>query len=146
MARNRVTIDFKGFDDYMEKMDKLGGTDLMKKGVEDGLRASKQYINDELKKVSTSSKYPAKGKYSQGLTKDSIDENLKIEWKGLVGYIKIGYNFNISGLRTIMLMYGTPKMQPVKGMKSAVYGSKTKKNIAELQKQAIDKLIERYMK
>ncbi|MCC8069423.1 MAG: hypothetical protein LIO71_06715 [Ruminococcus sp.] len=152
MARNRVTIDFKGFDDYMEKMDKLGGTDLMKKGVEAGLKASKQYVNQEIKKAMVKSNLPAKGQYSHGDTEKSIDKDFNINWEGTLGYTNIGFRFDKVGLLSIYLMYGTksvhgtPRMAPVEGLYDAIYGKKTKSKMRKLQKEAINKVIERYMK
>jgi hypothetical protein len=141
--KNRITLQFDQWNDYAKKLDELGGSQLLMQGVEAGLKASKQYVNDELKKVAVTSKYPQKGKYSTGLTADSIDNHFEVEWEGLTGWIKVGFDFSVSGLRTIMLMYGTPSMQPVKGLKSAIYGTKSKKNIGALQQEAIDKVISR---
>ena len=151
MARNRVTIDFKGFTDYMEKMDKLGGTDLMKKGVEAGLKASKQYVNQEIKKAMVKSNLPAKGQYSRGDTEKSIDKDFNVTWEGTVGYTNIGFKFDKIGLLSIYLMYGTksahgtPRMKPVEGLYDAIYGKKTKSQMRKLQKEAINKVIKRYM-
>lgn len=152
MARNRVTINFKGFDEYMEKMDKLGGSDLMKRGVEAGLKASKQYVNQEIKKVMVKSNLPAKGQYSHGDTEKSLDNDFNVKWEGLLSYIDIGFEFSKSGLVSIVLMYGrketegTPRMAPVEGLYDAIYGKKTKSKMRKLQKEAINKVIERYMK
>lgn len=145
MARNKVTISFKGFDEYMEKLDKLGGNDLMKKAVDAGLKTSKQYVNQQLVSAMQKSNLPAHGKFSHGTTKNSIDKNFNVEWQGLIGSTKIGFDFSKSGMTSIVLMYGTPKIAPVEGLYDAVYGTKTKNKIKKLQKEAIDKVIQRYM-
>lgn len=151
MARNKVTIDFKGFDEYMEKMDKLGGSDLMKQGVEAGLKASKQYVNQQITKAMVKSNLPAKGKYSHGDTEKSLNKDYNVEWQGLLGYTQIGFEFSKSGLVSIVLMYGrketdgTPRIKPVSGLKDAIYGKKTKSQMRKLQKEAINKVITRYM-
>jgi hypothetical protein len=121
MARNKVTIDFKGFDEYMEKLDKLGGTDLMKRGVEAGLTASKQYVNQEIKNAIKKSNLPAKGKYSKGDTEKSLDKDYSTK------------------------VHGTPRMKPVEGLYEAIYGKKTKTKIRKLQKEALGKVIKRHM-
>jgi hypothetical protein len=150
MARNIVTIDFKGFDEYMEKLDKLGNTNLMKRGVEAGLTASKQYVNQEIKNAIKKSNLPAKGKYSKGDTEKSLDKDYSTKWEGTLGYTKIGFKFDDVGMRSIYLMYGTkihgtPRMAPVDGLYDAIYGKKTKTKIRKLQKEALDKVIKRYM-
>lgn len=48
MGRNRIGLQVKGFDEYMAKLDKIGGSDAMKRGVESALKASKQYVNPQI--------------------------------------------------------------------------------------------------
>ena len=93
MARNRVVCDFSGFRDYMARLDELGNDDAMKRGVEAGLKASKQYVNTEVKKVISKSNLPAHGKYSSGITAESLDKNFNVDWEGPQGVIKIGFDF-----------------------------------------------------
>lgn len=145
MARNRVVCDFSGFRDYMARLDELGNDDAMKRGVEAGLKASKQYVNTEVKKVISKSNLPAHGKYSSGITAESLDKNFNVDWEGPQGVIKIGFDFSKSGLTSILLMYGTPKMSPVQGLYDAIYGTRTKSKIKSLQKEAINEVIRREM-
>lgn len=145
MPKNKLTLNFKAFEEYASKLDELGGSKLLEQGIEAGLKASKQYVNQELDKVTNKDNYPAKGKYSHDITKKSIDKDFNVEWEGLTGWIDVGFDFDKSGLRTIMLMYGTPKMPPVKGLKEAIYSTKTKNKIGKLQQEAIDKVIERHL-
>ena len=63
----------------------------------------------------------------------------------MTGEIKIGFDFSKSGLKSIFLMYGTPKMKPVSGLKSAIYGSKTQKEIAEIQEKVLSNHINKVM-
>lgn len=143
MARNKIGLKFEGWEETMAKLDKIGGTSAMKQGVEEGLIASKEYINPLIEKAMN--KLPAKGIYSQGGTKKSIDKDTDIEWEGMSGSIKIGFKFKESGPKSIFLMYGTPKMKPVAGLKTAIYGGKTKKEIAQRQSEAVNKVIKEIM-
>lgn len=143
MGRNRIGLQVKGFDEYMAKLDKIGGSDAMKRGVESALKASKQYVNPQIN--SALANLPAGGRYSHGGTKASIDKDMTVEWSGFTGEIKIGFNFKKSGLKSIFLMYGTPKMSPVAGLKDAIYGGKTQRQIAKLQGEALDKVVKRIM-
>lgn len=145
MARNKIGLQVKGFEEYMDKLDKLGGTQTMKRGVESALKASKQYVNPQITKSMGAGNMPAGGKYSTGDTKRSIDSDMSVDWEGMTGSIKVGFDFKKSGLKSIFLMYGTPKMQPVAGLKNAIYGAKTKKEIANIQAEALDKVIKRVM-
>ena len=127
----------------MAKLDELGSSDAMKRGVESALKASKEYVNPKIK--SAMSNLPASGRYSTGGTEQSIDEDMTVDWQGLRATIKVGFDFKKSGLKSIFLMYGTPKMSPVNGLKAAIYGAKTQKELAAIQEEALQKVIERIM-
>lgn len=143
MARNKIGLQIEGFEDYMSKLDKLGGSDAMKKGVESALRSSKEYVNPLIE--TAMNKLPAGGKYSTGDTKRSIDKDNTVEWESFTGSIKVGFDFKKSGLKSIFLMYGTPKMQPVAGLKAAIYSSKTQKQIGQIQAEELNKVIKELM-
>lgn len=143
MARNRIGLQFKELDAYMSKLDELGNGKAMKRGVEAALKASKQHVNPLIEK--SMANLPAGGIYSTGDTKKSIDKDMSVEWQGMTASIKVGFDFSKSGLTSIFLMYGTPRMKPVSGLKSAVYGSKTQKELATIQEEALQKVILRIM-
>ena len=143
MARNKIGLQVKGFEEYMARLDKLGGSDAMRRGVESALKASKDYVNPLIE--SAMNNLPADGKYSTGDTKASIDRGMSVDWEGMTASIKVGFDFKKSGLKSIYLMYGTPKMSPVKGLKDAIYGNKSQKQIGKIQAETLDKVITRIM-
>lgn len=145
MARNKIGLQVKGFDEYMAKLDEVGGSAAMKKGVEGALIASKKHVTPLVEAAMAVSNLPAKGEYATGITKDSIDKEMKVYWDGATAYAKVGFDFGKAGLTSIFLMYGTPRMQPVKGLKNAIYGTKTQKQIGEIQAEALNKVIEKIM-
>lgn len=143
MARNRIGLQVEGFEEYMAKLDEIGGSKAMRRGVEEALVESKKYVNPLIDKAMA--KLPAGGRYSTGVTKKSLDKDMGVEWQGATASIKVGFDFSESGLKSIFLMYGTPRMRPVTGLKAAVYGSKTQKEIAAIQGAALDKVIKEIM-
>lgn len=145
MARNKVSLQVKGFDEYMAKLDELGGGSAMKQGVDSALKASKQYVNPLIDAAMVPSNLPAGGKYSTGGTRASIDKDMQTNWEGFVGSTKIGFVFEKSGLKSIFLMYGTPRMSPVAGLKDSIYGAKTQKQIGKIQEETLNKVIKRIM-
>ena len=145
MARNRIGLQVKGFEEYMAKLDEIGGSAAMKRGVESALKASKQYVNPQIEAAVAASNLPAGGHYSTGETRESIDTDMSVDWAGMTGSIKVGFDFKKSGMTSIFLMYGTPKMPPVAGLKNAIYGAKTQKNVADVQAEELDKVIKRIM-
>ena len=143
VARNKIGLQFDGWEEYIAKLDELGGTQAMKKGVEEALIESKKHVNPLIEK--SMNKLPAGGRYSTGGTKESIDKENKVEWVGMTGSIKIGFDFSKSGLKSILLMQGTPKMKPVSGLKAAIYGAKTQKEVAEIQERVLSDYIKKVM-
>lgn len=145
MGRNRISLQGDMFKEYMAKLDKLGGGNAMKKGTDRALQASKDYVTPLIENAMAKGKLPAGGKYSKGGTKASIDKSVVIEWTGFIGGIKVGFDLKQSGLKSIFLMYGTPKMKPVSGLKNAIYGTKTQKEIARIQEDELNKVIKEVM-
>lgn len=146
MARNRIGLKFEGWEDYLSKLDELGGTNAMKNGVEEALIESKKHVNPLIDKAMVKSNLPAHGDYSvdEG-TRKSIDDDMSVEWEGMTGSIKVGFDFSKSGMKSIFLMYGTPNYDPVTGLKSAIYGAKTKKEVAEIQEKVLSNHIKKVM-
>lgn len=145
MARNKIGLKFEGFEEYIAKLDQLGGSDAMRRGVESALKASKQYVNPKINVAISHPNLPAKGKYRTGQTERSIDTDMSVEWNGQIGSIKIGFDFDKSGATSIFLMYGTPRMSPARGLKASIYGSGTKKEIARIQEEAVTKAMQRIL-
>lgn len=143
MARNKIGLQFEDFEEYMAKLDKLGGTDAMRQGVEEALIESKKYVNPQISQAMN--KLPAGGKFSTGGTKKSIDTDMTVEWENMTASIKVGFKFAESGLKSIFLIQGTPKMKPVSGLKASIYGNKTQKAIAEIQGEALENAVKRVM-
>lgn len=145
MARKKIGLQVKGFEEYMAKLDELGGSDAMRKGVEKALISSKEYVNPLLEQAMTTGNLPASGRYSTGDTKQSIDKDMTVEWEGMTGAVKVGFDFKKSGLKSIFLMYGTPKHSPVLGLYESIYGGGTQRKIAKIQGDELNKVIKELM-
>lgn len=142
-SKNKIGLKFEGFEEMIAKLESLEGD--LKATTEKALIASKQRVVEELKSVTIPANYPAGGKYSTGRTRQSIDTDMTVNWNGTIAEISIGYNMEISGLTTIFLMYGTPKMTKVSKMYNAVYGSKMKKEVGEIQRAVFAAEVQRKM-
>lgn len=138
-------LQFDGWKDVMSNLDKIGGGAAVKKATEKALEAAKDYITPQIEQSAEGSALPAHGKYSTGATRRSIDRDSKTEWEGLTAGIKVGFDLKKSGMTSIYLMYGTPRMKPAKGMKNAIYGSKVQKEVADIQEEVINKEIRKIM-
>ena len=52
---------------------------------------------------------PAKGKFSQGDTLNSLYKDAKIEWEGTLASVKTGFSISKGGIASIFMIYGTPR-------------------------------------
>lgn len=145
--KNRISIDFDGFDEMAERIDKLAGLAGLQKAVEKGLKASKDYVNAEAEKAMQKSKLPAKGKYSKGDTLQGLDRNTAVDWKdgGTYATLKIGFDLS-QNITSIFLMYGTPRMAPDKALYNAFYSAKTKRKVKEVQKEVVTEYLNEIMR
>ena len=115
----------------------------VKKGIEEMLIESKQAVTQNLEKDTIKQNFPAKGIYSVGTLKESIDRTDTVDWKGMTAEIKVGYDMNVSGMESVYLLYGTPKMNKVQKLYNDIYGSRTKKIIAEIQQNKLNEILGR---
>lgn len=140
MAKNKITIDFNGYDIIKKQLDTLGGN-ATNRAVESALKASQQVVAEQVSAAITPHT-------ETGKTKRSIVTNSPVEWTGDAAQIGVGFDIRGGGLPSIFLMYGTklygqPHIEPDRKLYDAVYGSKTKKLIREIQEQAFNKVLER---
>ena len=141
--KNRVGIMFIGFADLTTKLEKIGGN--LKQTTETALVKSKAVVTVNLVKATKKANYPVQGKYSSGDLRHSIDTDKQVNWSGTVGEIHVGFDFAKSGLTSIMIMYGTPRMNKVQSIYDAVYGNKTKKQVRKVQEEIFTDAIKKKM-
>ena len=135
--RNKLTIDFKGFEEYMEKLDKLGAD--TKKITDKALQKSYDAVTPEIETAINPHKLT-------GATEKSLAKNEKVEWEGTTAYIKVGFNISNGGLASIFLMYGTPKITPDRKLYNSVYGTKTKNKVRKIQEEVFHEELKKVMR
>lgn len=145
MARRGIGLQFDGWQELMADLDRLGGREAMKSAVDDALKETQHKIAGNLNEQMVSGNLPAHGKYSTGRTKDSIVDDGNVDWNGLTANVRVGFDLSQSGTTSIFLMYGTQTMPPVRVLKAAVYGARTKRDIQDLQQSIIQGKIEELM-
>ena len=147
-----VGIKFKGFDEMIEKFEKLGGD--TKKIVEECLEASADIITPKLKTdiVKHNRTHRVEG---------SIAENQQVTWEGTKAKIPVGFKLRRGGWASIFLMYGTARHAPAnqygtyagtvrgvtqdKKLHDDVYGSSVQRRINEVQKEIFNREISKRM-
>lgn len=144
MSKNKMSIDFSGFAEYAEKLDKLGGD--LKAVFDDALQqAAETYAADTLE--ATNDRFmPAKGKYSNGDTAESVikENEVQVQWNGNIGEVGIGFDLSKS-ITSIFLIDGTPKMNPNRELKRIYRGTAYKNRIIEDMQEIFMDAIEEKM-
>lgn len=140
MAKNKLRLEFSGFETMAEQLDKLGGS--LEKTAADALVKSKTVVAQNLLKATHKANFPAHGKYATGNTRHSIDTARTVTWEGKTASISVGFDMEKSGMTSIFLMYGTPKMAKVQEMYDAIYGKKVKAQIKKIQWETFKKAID----
>ena len=140
MAKNRISIDFDGFNVLKKQLDEIGGN-ATQRAVESALKASQQVIAEQVENA-------IEPHTLTGKTKKSIVSNSPVEWTGDTASVGVGFDISGGGLPSIFLMYGTklhgqPHIEPDRRLYDAVYGANTRKLIREIQEQAFNKVLER---
>ena len=153
---NKIGLQFKGFDEIIEKLDKTEGD--IKRVTVAALKASKQAVQPGIQTEISKHK-------RTGRTEGSMDKGMDVTWEGWTAGIDVGFHIRKGGLPSVFLMYGTPRHPPRnqygypkrsdakdipnmpadKKLYNSIYGAKTKKEIAKIQEEAVNKAIKRSM-
>lgn len=140
MARNKmISIDFSNFADYAAKLETLNAD--LKSIFSSAMEAAAEKVQLDTIVALDSANLPANGTYSQGDTLDSVIDDIKTNWQGSVGEIKLGFDKTKQGAGGFLIT-GTPKMRPDAALEK-IYGSKRyeselKKQIEKSLQEAID--------
>lgn len=141
--RNKIAFVMEKDDVLMKALERMEKD--IKKATESALRASKQYVTASLVRDSVKPNYPHQGKYSNGDLKKSIDTNYNVDWEADKASIKVGYDFNKSGLLSVFMLYGVKKrgIDPANKLYDDIFGQRTEKKIIEIQEETIMKFLQR---
>lgn len=140
MAKNKISIDFPGYELLKKQLDELGGNATMR-AIESALKASQQVVAEKVSAAMAPH-------IMTGRTKKSIVIDAPVEWTGDQAAVGVGFNIVGGGLPSIFLMYGTklhgqPHIKPDRNLYNAVYGPQTRKEIMQIQEQAFEKVLGR---
>lgn len=147
----RMGIIFDGFKDLAYQIDKAGGN--LREAVNDALTETQHLVQVNLEMAAAP--YAGKGLkgYATGELYEAIIKDVRIYWTGGIAEVGVGFTSNggqtIAGfMHSIFIMYGTPRHEPNnrgitadKKIYDAIRGSRTKKEIAELQQEVMSKYL-----
>lgn len=137
----KFKLEFDGLSEMVERLEKLNGD--LKTTTENALKATFSVVTPNIQNAINASQYNFN---RTGQTKRSLVKMPAIEWDGMVASVPIGFDIGGGGLASIFLMYGTPSIQPDRGLYTAIYGAKTQKQVAQIQREVFEKRIARLQK
>lgn len=132
----KMKIIFDGFADLAYRIDKAGGD--LHAAVDEALTATEKLVQDNLEPAVTP--YASKGRkgYATGEMYASRLTEARIDWKGMIAEVDVGFDLlSKGGYHSIFIMYGTPKIAKDAKIYNAIKGARTKKMIAEKQKEVM---------
>ena len=142
MAKNKFQFDFDALSDIIEKLDKAGAE--LEKVLTEVLEDTAEEITQDTTAALAPAYLPAGGKYSTGETLASVIRNPKVEQKGSILEIGVGFDKSKPGAGG-WLITGTPKMQPDMKLNEIYankkYERKMMKNIEGKLEDALDDIV-----
>lgn len=131
-------ISFDGFDKMVSQLDKLGGN--VDKAVDEALVQSHGYMTPKL--------HADMARHERtGRTESAILDSATPQHNGTRTSLDVGFDLRkgAGGRASIFLMYGTPRMAKDARLYADVYGTKMRKEIAEIQNEVFRKAVEEAM-
>lgn len=144
MARKKFELKFDGLEELVQSLEAMGKD--VKPIAEKALEATHAHITPKIHEKMTKSNMPHQGKYWTGQSESQIIDEVNIEWSGNVGSVDVGFSLD-DGLTPIWLIHGVESkgIDAVGGLKSAIYGSKTKEEIAKIQEEIFSEEVRKAM-
>lgn len=138
--KKMLDIEFSGFSDYAEKLDNLGAS--LQKVFTDAMEQAAETVEYDTLDALNHAHLPAGGMYSTGKTEDSVIRDSKVDWRGSVGKIGLGFDKTKPGAGGFLIT-GTPKMRPDPALQD-IYSKKKyerdiKKDIEEILQDEIER-------
>jgi len=132
--KSKLAFNFEEMAGLAEKLEKAGGN--LQAAADRALKATHDYITPNLEAG-------IRRHVQSGDTKESLDKAGGVVWESeLKAHINIGFNIGDGGLPSIFLMWGTPKMKPDTKLKGAAFSAKTKREVATIQRQEMEKALQ----
>ena len=160
MAKAKFGLEFDGFLELAERIDRMGGEKL-KTAVENALTKSKEQANKQISKAMGESPYqfaqgrasdkgvggvsagngknrPATGKAKKSLYQVS---NEKVEWDGKEAIAKVGADLKVAP-ELLILALGTPHIKADRNLNNAIkVKGKYRKEVSNIQQEEFFKVI-----
>lgn len=136
--KSKFAFNFEEMDSLVDKLNNAGGS--MQEAADAALKATHAYITPNLESG-------INRHIQSGDTKRSLDDDGGVKWVNPIkARVDVGFNIKKGGLPSVFLMWGTPKMRPDSRLKNAAFGAKTKREVAAIQREEMEKAIQKALR
>ena len=135
MAKNKVRMHLKGFDEMIKQLDGLGGD--IKRATEGCLRVAHDTVTPKIVE-------DMKRHRRTGRTAGAIVKKATVKWEGTTASVQVGFDLP-DGLASVFLIYGTPRIPKDQKLYNDFYGAAAKREISKKQKKIMDGMIRKRM-
>lgn len=140
MGKNTMKMTLSGFEELITRLDKAHGN--LKSTVTDAMEHMGKTIGDDTDAALEEGNLPAKGKYSTGETRKAVVKNPSVKWNGPVASIKVGFDYTRARAAGYLIA-GTPKMRPVKRLRTMYKGVKYPQQLKTAMERTVEAEIAR---
>ena len=142
MARNTLKLDMSELEQFLKKIERLGGN--VEQTTEKILVETAQKIAQDTLAALAKPNLPAQGRYSGANenTRQSVVQDATATWDGSVVWAPVGFRFSMPGAGGFLIS-GTPRMAPDVELRKMY---KQKKYMNDLQKDMWEKAWQEYMR
>ena len=147
MAKNKMSVDFKGLDDYIKRLESIDES-AVRRAFDSALLATEQVVKESVTAAMQTHN-------ETGTTAGTIISGKTPEWTQSIGKAPVGFDIGDTDRRqkddrlaSVFLMYGTkvhgqPHEAPDRALFEAVYGRAVRKRVRKIQEQAFEKVLRR---
>lgn len=147
MSKNKMSVDFKGLDDYIKRLESIDES-AVKRAFDSALLATEQVVKESV----TEAMQPHN---DTGQTAGTAISGKQPEWTQSIGKAPVGFDIGDTDhkqkddrLASVFLMYGTkvhgqPHEAPDRKLYEAVYGAAVRRRVRKIQELAFDKVLRR---
>lgn len=132
-GRKKIGLDLSELEDYIARFE--GYESELKRAIEAALLETKKEITRNLQR-------DMKKHRRTGMTEAALNKEYKVQWEGTRATVKLGFDFP-NGFPSIMLMYGTPRMNKDRKLYNDIYGAAARNKAKQLQAKAMEKVLQR---
>lgn len=133
--KSKFAFRFDEMSELAAKIEAAGGD--LQKAAESALKATHGFITPQLNRG-------VSRHVQTGETKGSLEKKARVTWvHPMLARVEIGFDLSDGGVPSIFLMWGTPKMKPDTNLRRAAYGAKVRREVAKIQREALETVLKR---